>query len=567
MMMMLMGMVSAATITASVDRTQLNAGESVQLTLNVQGSPDDDPDFGPLQKDFDILSRNQSSNMQIINGSISSQKLWSLTLMPKREGQITIPSIAFGTDHSNAVTIHVSPAQTSRAGNVASDIFLQVKVEPKQAYVQAQILYTVKVYIATNVNNASLTEPKLSDADAVIKKLGKDQRFDTNYLGRAYQVVERRYAIFPQQSGRLRISPVTFDGQVIQSPGFGMNIFQQFGQTKRLRSEAVDIDVKPIPPGQQASRWLPATRIQLQDAWSQDPSKFHVGDAITRTVTLTAEGLTAAQLPKIIRSTPAGFKVYPDQAGLEDNNADSGITGVRVEKMAMIASRPGHYVIPAITLHWWNTRTHKAETATIPQRKIEVLPAIASSDNTATTPPVAQNAPQANSTAAPAQDSTAIANVKIDNKTQPGFWPWLSAFLALGWLVTLVVLILVQLRNKKQPKNHNPVKAKAEKQETLKYIEKNLELTCEQGDPQDVKTALLKWAAARFPEQTITSLSDLAEKLGEPASSQIKALNQVLYSPSAANWKGKILWEAIQNVSKQQPGKQVEEESLAPLYP
>ena len=75
LLMTLASSVFAATITATVDRSQANAGESIQLTLNIKGSPDDAPDFSVLQNDFDIVSQNQSSNMQIINGNISRQRL------------------------------------------------------------------------------------------------------------------------------------------------------------------------------------------------------------------------------------------------------------------------------------------------------------------------------------------------------------------------------------------------------------------------------------------------------------------------------------------------------------
>ena len=558
------GPVYAATINATVDRSLLNAGESVQLTLNVKGDPDGDPNFGPLDSNFDVLSQNQNRSMQIINGSVSSTRQWVLTLMPKGQGVITIPPIAFGADVSNAVTITVMPAQTSRPGTAAADIFLQVKAEPKVAHVQAQVLYTVKVYIARNVTNASLTEPKLSDADAVIKKLGKDQRFDTVYMGRSYQVVERRYAIFPQQSGKLTIAPVTFDAKLVQSSGYGMNLFQQFGQNKRLRSESININIKPIPASQQTSTWLPAQAIKLQDAWTQAPTTFKVGEAITRTVTLTATGLTAAQLPEIMKSTPKGFKVYPDQPVLNDEVHGSGITGVRQEKMAMIATHPGHYVIPKITLNWWNTRTQHQETATLPERKINVVAAAA--NTTAHTAAAPQTRALGTNIAPPPPVVAYNANAQAEQRLKPSFWRWLSAFLGAGWLGTLLIIGYRYTRNKKTPKKKRNVK-KEDAALTRKLTGKNLRQACQRNDVQAVKVALLTWANSLFPGQEITSIGDLAKCLKGPVVEQINALNHALYSPTPTDWQGQALWDSIQHYGKSQQTRPAEKEGLAPLYP
>uniref|UniRef100_UPI003D819863 BatD family protein n=1 Tax=Trichloromonas sp. TaxID=3069249 RepID=UPI003D819863 len=74
----------AAQVTAVPDRDRLGAGESLQLELRVNGSPDDDPDLAVLERDWEILNRSQSSQMQLINGSLNRSLVLSLSLMPRR---------------------------------------------------------------------------------------------------------------------------------------------------------------------------------------------------------------------------------------------------------------------------------------------------------------------------------------------------------------------------------------------------------------------------------------------------------------------------------------------------
>jgi hypothetical protein len=47
----------AAQVSAVADRDRIDAGESLQLELRVQGKAEGDPDLSPLEKNWDILNR------------------------------------------------------------------------------------------------------------------------------------------------------------------------------------------------------------------------------------------------------------------------------------------------------------------------------------------------------------------------------------------------------------------------------------------------------------------------------------------------------------------------------
>ena len=556
--------VQAASIDASVDRSIVHEGESLQLDLVANGSVDDDPEFAPLENDFDILSRNKSSSMQIINGQVSSKTQWSLTLMPKRRGQLLIPPIHFGSDQSNPVTIIVKAGQATQSGQAAEDIFMEVTATPEKGYVQAEIIYTVRIFLALNINNASLSEPSVSDADAVVEKLGEDRRYQTTRQGRRYQVVERQYAIFPQRSGKLRIEPVIFNAQVVNNSRYFFDPFAQQGQTRRLRSRAVEIEIKPIPQQFRTGQWLPARNLTLTEQWPSEPPKFKVGEAVTRTLTLSAEGLTAAQLPEIKAENPDGFKTYPDQAKLDDQKDQTGITGQRTEKIAMIATRAGEYVLPEVNIHWWNTRTQRAEVATVPARKIRVLAGDITTQPPATTTPVIQQPAGSEHVATldkgntPTNNKTALGNA--------GFWPWLSLALAMGWLITLLILWR-QHRQAKPLASHPEPQKEASNAVSLKTVEKTVQLACQRNLASAAKDALLQWGRLRYPEHNLNSIGELGRFMGGNVETQITTLSQSLYSQSNQHWQGQALWQALQEHQQQNStkpsGKKTE---LSPLY-
>ena len=97
----------ATSIKVSLGRQTINAGESVQLIFSASQSPANEPDFSPLNKDFDIINQSQGSKMSWINGNVSKRITWTLNMIPKKIGNRSIPPIAFGQDSSAATILHV----------------------------------------------------------------------------------------------------------------------------------------------------------------------------------------------------------------------------------------------------------------------------------------------------------------------------------------------------------------------------------------------------------------------------------------------------------------------------
>ena len=77
----------AADINVSVDRNPVSLDESFQIIFTATESPDDDPDFSPLEQDFSILNQSNSSSSSWINGKSSKTIQWTLNVMAKQAGE------------------------------------------------------------------------------------------------------------------------------------------------------------------------------------------------------------------------------------------------------------------------------------------------------------------------------------------------------------------------------------------------------------------------------------------------------------------------------------------------
>ena len=549
----------AANITVTSSRNPVALDDSFHLIYEAESSVDDDPDFSPIYKDFDVLSSSQSTNMRSINGNWSLKKSWDLTVMAKNTGKFTIPSINFGTDVSPAIMLTVtsssSPDSVSPDGkaSVPAKIFLESSIDKKSGWVQSQFVYTVRLMRTVSIAGAALSDPTTSDADAIIQKVSEDN-YQTTRNGIRYEVFERRYAIFPQSSGTLKIDPLTFEGRVNATQS--RTIFDQFrmsGQLKRLRSKAIEIKVKAAPANINLQDWLPATDLQLVEEWSADVQNIKAGEPVTRTIVIAAEGLTGAQLPDLIFDDIKDLKQYPDKAVIEDRKSTTGITGLKQIKIALIPASAGSYTLPAIELKWWNTKTNKQQTATLPQTVITVT-GVANTTIDSTPAPAQSMSPIKE---LPIADTKTPAPTTIDNEP---YWRWLSLFFALAWLVTLTLLFKKPSSAKnKVDKDISSPSLKAAASEVLKQAKKN--------NAKKTKNALIQWAKTFYKDKSLTNLAQLSDYCSAELDEQLRQLNQTLYSPEKPDWNSKELLIAFKNeqlLNNKNRGKQ--DSALKPLY-
>lgn len=549
----------AANITVTTSANPALLDTSFRLIYEADSSVDDDPDFSPIYQHFDVLSSSQSTNMRSVNGNWSLKKSWALTMIAKDVGNFTIPAINFGNDISPAIKITVTGAAAPNTASphnqatIPAKIFLESSLDKQTGWVQSQFIYTVRLLRTVSIASASITDPVISDTDAIVEKISEDN-YQTTRNGVRYEVFERRYAIFPQKSGPLKINPVTFEGRV--NPSQARTIFDQFrisGQLKRLRSTAVTATVKAAPDHINLQDWLPAEELLLIEEWSDDITNIKAGDPVTRTITLAARGLTAVQLPALKFAEIVGLKQYPDKPVTENRTETNGITGIKQIKIALIPTTAGDYRLPEINLKWWNTITNKEETATIPAT---IITAVGTPTTVATLPPIQTADFQQQQNFTDAEKPTITQAISSD------YWKWATLAFALAWLLTLILLY------NKSSRQNRPVKTvKKDNTASLKTLSHNVEKSAKNNQIENTRSALIAWAKIFYAEPAMSNLSQIMERCSTQLEQSIRELNEALYSPEKPTWDGSKLLPVFnqeQSLYKTRPDK--EKTALKPLY-
>ncbi|MGO2349629.1 BatD family protein [Pseudoalteromonas nigrifaciens] len=418
-----MPLMAATKLEASVNKNPVLAGEFFILNITVDDTiKDEQPDTSMLLKNFVVGPTSLSTRTNIINGSMNKQTTWSVKLMTRRESEYTIPSFTVAGLSSQPITLKVAKRAADADKN--NDIFLKTSLSSKSLFVQEAGVYTLKLYLAKELLDGSLGTPSMENAQ--LSQLGKQTEDYELVDGKRYLVITREYLIQPQKSGDYTIAGPAFQGRVQQN-------YRQL-EVSALGNDQ-QIEIKPIPSNYNGA-WLPSELVSLDEQWQPEDNTVEVGTPITRTITLTALGVTKEQLPEISMPDITGIRSYPDQK--ENNNAvrNGRVVSQQIASYALLPQTPGTYTLPEIKLPWYNTKINRISFATLPERTITVLP----SSNAAN--PVIINDSQNTNNQAAGQNSVDATNPQQIQSSTP---LWLIVVAVLGYLLWVVTAIFYWL--------------------------------------------------------------------------------------------------------------------------
>ncbi|HSN01098.1 MAG TPA: BatD family protein [Rudaea sp.] len=488
---------------AWLDRNQMQLGETVTLNVQVDGDTQaQPPGFGALAGDFDMTGTQSSTSVNIVNGKTTTSVLWAVGLSPKHAGTFTIPALDVAGQRTQPLTLVVSPP-TANATQSGGDVFVEAQADPPSPYVQQEVLLTVKLYFAVNLIDGNLDDPKAPGM--VVRKLGQDSRYRAQVGGRSYTVVERHYALTPENNGTLAVPPIVFRGHAMDANGGGF-FFNQ-GRAIGAQSPAITLNVRPRPAASGNAVWLPARSMSLTATGIDASTKAQIGEPLTLTLRLEAQGLGFEQLPKLELPKMDGADIYPDKPVTQDKDDGQWLYGVRERKFAIVPNRAGPLALPPISLAWWDTAHDRAETAQLPAITLDVRPAAASA--APAPPPVVQIAPSTQprmaieSNAAPGPIAMIMGELRL--------WRTVALVALALWAVTLavwIIWILAQRWRRARP-------ASALTAADATPARRAFADACKRDDLPAAARALLAWARQTRPE--LRNLGELRQAVSESA--------------------------------------------------
>ncbi|GAB3271058.1 BatD family protein [Parahaliea aestuarii] len=537
-----------AALEARVDRNQVALGDTLRLEISATAGEDlGDLDLTPVQRDFDILQRSSTSSVNIVNGQRSESRQLVLEITPRRQGDLLIGPLVSGATRSLPLQVNVGPPPQNPAAD--AQVLFEAEVDRSRVYVQGQVLLTLRLQQAVNLDNRSVTELQIDNA--FVKPL-EQKSYQRTVNGRPWLVHEIRYAIFPEQSGTLEIPAQTFSAR--ESLARRSLFDRANGPLLRRSTEPLTIEVLPRPDSWPTNTtWLPARNLTIEEEWSVPPEQLQAGESATRTVRIRGEGLQGAQLPPTLFPAQAGLRYYPDQPQITESESGRGLVGQRVDSAALVPAVAGRYRIPEIRIPWWDTERGELREAVLPAREIEVSAASATP-----TAPVQASAAVEPSTPA------AIAPGASSNSRELWLWRGIAAAGLLGWLLT-GWLWFRQLRARRDAAQ--PVASLPPENENHAY--KQLMAACAGSQAGAARQALLDWGRSLYPGERGLSLSEFRRRVDSAElSTVIERLEQNLFARGDEEWDGSALAQCVKSLRPQLRSRSgAAENNALSLYP
>lgn len=382
-----------ATLTADAPDVVVS-GDQFRLTFTVNTQKVKDFRAPSITKGFDVLmgpSRSQQSSTQIINGKVSSSSSITYTyiLMAGDAGTYTIPAASIEANgekiFSNAVTIKVLPPDQSasgskgsqkssaQAGNQAAsgritsnDLFITATASKTTVHEQEAILLTYKVYTLVNLRQLFGKMPDLKGFHTQEIELPQQKTFSLeHYKGRNYNTtVWSQYVLFPQQTGKLEIPSITFEGVVaIQTVSddpfdafFNGGGYQEV--KKKIVTPKLTINVQPLPSKPAnfsggVGEFTLASSINAKDV--------KTNDAVTIKLTISGSGnMKLISTPEV--KFPEDFEVYDPKVTNNFEASRAGLSGTQTIEYLAIPRHAGNFTIPPVEFTYFDLKSNSYKT-------------------------------------------------------------------------------------------------------------------------------------------------------------------------------------------------------------
>ena len=245
---------------------------------------------------------------------------------------------------------------------------IRAKLLPTNKIIVGQPIRLVVEVLAPNYFTGAPDFPPF-ELDGAIVTLSDDrpEHFNEQQGSSAFAGIRRFYLIYPEQAGRFTIPALAISIPYASKPPESTDasvVLPPLGFTAALPPEAQGLDY-----------FLPTTQLTIQQQWSAPLTNVHVGDAVSRTVVITAQKMQAMLIPPLPLTAPEGIRVYPKSPDVESKKSPIGefLAGVRTECVSYVFTKAGDYLLPEVKLTWWNLSTRKLVTSTLPTTTIHVV--------------------------------------------------------------------------------------------------------------------------------------------------------------------------------------------------
>lgn len=319
---------------------------------------------------FNVLIGPKKSEKRSPESNRNKSKDEALTityiLQPKQAGHFPLPRVTIEVEgktyQSSTQYIKILPA--NKENQPSKDLFILSSVNRTSAYEQEPIVLTYKVYRQIKLNNLHEKVPDIKDflIQEIDLPVQKSFQFE-HYNGINYQsTVWSQYVIYPQQSGKLEIPNVKFEGIIARQKPNSDPMEEYFNGNKNFATEkvtlfapSVTIDVKKLPDA--PSNYIGAVgKFTLKSSGKNINGK--TGHPFAYQIIISGKG-NFKMIKSPVLDIPKTFDVSEPQLSDSLRITQEGEVGYRKYTYEITPKAIGEYVFPSNTYTYFDTEKKK----------------------------------------------------------------------------------------------------------------------------------------------------------------------------------------------------------------
>jgi hypothetical protein len=379
---------------ATVDHTTVRVGETVTLTITLDGASSGvpSPELPPLENLQIVAGPYSNSSLSIVNGRASASASFMYMLRPQQAGKAQIGAAKLkykGREFATApITINVL---ASGAGNAAGgssarggnerDVFIRVIPDKTEAYLGEQITLTYKIYFCVQLTNPEMVRLPRATGFWVedISLPSQAVLMDEVVGGKAYKsAVIRKSALFATSVGDQEVEPLVVNTKIQQqAPRRGRDPFDIFNDPffqlgrqmvpLEVESPSLKLHIKPLPQTDTPAGFNGAVGNYKIHA-SLDKLSCKTDEGATLTVQIDGVG-SIKTLPEPTINFPADIQKYDPEASEDIRRNQARISGTKTFKYVIIPRAQGVQTIPPILFSFFDPERKQYSTvSTAPLR-------------------------------------------------------------------------------------------------------------------------------------------------------------------------------------------------------
>ena len=226
---------------------------------------------------------------------------------------------------------------------------------PQDVWVGQAVSLNVEVIVPTWFAD-SPTFPDIEVENALVLSTGGAVNAVIQSGGKTFSGQDRQYLVFPQTPGDYTVPPVNVSVSYALPEG-------KHSPPTAYVSSPLTFTARMPPTAAGAKYFLTADRFAIRQSFDRKLDGLKVGDAIVRSVHMTAENTASMMLPTLAFEAPDGIRCHTGEPKTSDQTERGAIEAARTETATYVLIREGKYRIPEIAVEWWAPREQKMNTA------------------------------------------------------------------------------------------------------------------------------------------------------------------------------------------------------------